>query len=155
MALVEAFARLEHPNLRLVLSGRRDEATSRAAARAGVSPRVIYTDKITEEDLPAFYRGAATVAFPSLYEGFGIPAVEAMACGAPLVASDVTSLPEVLGDAALTIDPRDVDDLTHGLERVLTDDALRARLRAAGPRQAARFSWDDIAQTVADALATI
>ena len=153
--LVEAFARLAHPDLRLVLSGRRDEGTSRAAEAAGVSARVIYTDSIPENDLPAFNRGAAVVAFPSLYEGFGIPAVEAMACGAPLVASDVTSLPEVVGDAAVSVDPRDVDSLTEGLDRVLTDEALRARLRVDGPRQAATFSWDAITNIVTTALREI
>lgn len=155
VGLVRAFARLPHPDLRLVLSGRRDEPTSRAAAAAGVSARVIYTDRIPEEDLPAFYRGAAVVAFPSLYEGFGIPAVEALACGVPLVSSNATSLPEVVGEAGVYVDPSDIESLTRGLDRALTDTALRAQLRTAGPARAALFSWDRITHAVLGALSAI
>lgn len=90
------------------------------------------------------------MAYPSLYEGFGLPPLEAMACGAPVVTSNVTSLPEVVGEAGITVDPTDVRALAEALHRVLSDDALRAALRAKSLARAAQFTWRRTAeQTVA------
>jgi alpha-1,3-rhamnosyl/mannosyltransferase len=96
---------------------------------------------VSDAELPALYAGAAAFAFPSVAEGFGMPVLEALASGVPVVASDRTAIPEVAGDAALLVDPLDVDALTRALHRVLHDAALRARLAAAGPERAAAFSW--------------
>lgn len=94
-----------------------------------------------QETLASFYRLANVFVFPSLYEGFGLPPLEAMACGTPVVTSNVSSLPEVSGDAALLVDPYDVDAIAHGIRRVLDDEALRADMVARGHARARQFSW--------------
>ncbi len=97
---------------------------------------------VPERTLAALYRLADAFAFPSLYEGFGLPPLEAMACGTPVVTSRISSLPEVVGDAALLVDPYSVEDIASGLERVLGDDALRAELVARGRARVKHFSWE-------------
>lgn len=101
---------------------------------------------VAEDDLPVLLGGAAVFAFPSRYEGFGLPPLEAMACGAPVVAADASSLPEVLGEVGLLVDPLDAGAWAEALGRVLTDDELAARLRAEGPRRAAGFTWNRAAR---------
>jgi glycosyltransferase involved in cell wall biosynthesis len=96
---------------------------------------------VADEDLPALYRQAEVFAFPSLYEGFGLPPLEAMACGTPVVASNASSIPEAVGDAGCLIDPLDVPALTHALDRLLTEAALRRDLRMRGLERAAEFTW--------------
>ena len=97
---------------------------------------------VADPTLAILYRLASVFAFPSLYEGFGLPVAEAMACGTPVVASNVSSVPEVAADAALLVDPLDVDAIADGLARVLTDEAFASALRARGPVRARRFSWE-------------
>ncbi len=99
-----------------------------------------------DADLPALYSGALTTAVPSLYEGFGIPVLESMACGTPVVTSNISSLPEVAGNAALTVDPTDLDAIVAALQQVIDDDSLRTSLRARGLARAAEFTWDRSAQ---------
>jgi glycosyltransferase involved in cell wall biosynthesis len=101
---------------------------------------------VADEDLPALYRQAEVFAFPSLYEGFGLPPLEAMACGTPVVASSASSVPEAVGDAGLLIDPRDVPVMTSTLARALTDEALRGTLRRRGLARAAEFTWERAAR---------
>ena len=96
---------------------------------------------LSETILPAVMRAATVLCFPSLYEGFGLPPLEAAACGTPVVCSRAASLPEVMGDAALYVDPRSAQDIATGLRRVLENEELQASLRRAGPRRAARFTW--------------
>src|SRR5688572_3727425 len=100
------------------------------------------------ETLAAFYRLARVFVFPSLHEGFGLPPLEAMACGTPVVTSNVSSLPEVVGDAAVLVNPENVFDIARALKDVLLDDSLRARLIERGYQQAARFNWEETAQQV-------
>lgn len=128
----------------LVIAGHWDPRYPEArelVAQRGLSARVRFLPNVAEADLPALYSGATLFAFPSLYEGFGLPPLEAMACGAPVLCSDTSSLPEVVGDAALRVDPRDVAALARGMATLLDDSALRARLRTAGLSRASQFSW--------------
>ena len=96
---------------------------------------------VPEDELPLWYNAARLFAFPSLYEGFGLPVLEAMACGTPVVTSTAASLPEVAGKAAVLVPPQDTDQLAHEMERVLGDPQLQTEMRAAGRIQASRFSW--------------
>ena len=100
--------------------------------------------------LPALYGAASLLAAPSFYEGFGLSALEAMACGTPTVVANRSSLPEVVGEAGLLVDPDDVQAIADGLERVLTDSALAARLRADGLARARTFTWPRTARVVLD-----
>jgi alpha-1,3-rhamnosyl/mannosyltransferase len=132
----------------LVLAGHWDPRypEARAAAeRLGLGGVVRFLGGVPEADLPALYSGAEAFAFPSRYEGFGLPPLEAMACGAPVLCCHTSSLPEVVGEAALQVAPTP-DALAGGLWRLLTDATLRAELRAAGPRRAALFSWRKTAE---------
>ena len=105
---------------------------------------------MADADLPRLYSAAEIFVFPSLYEGFGLPPLEAMACGTPVVTSNVSSLPEAVGDAALTVDPYDVGELVLAIDRLLTDEMLRADLRRRGLERAAQFTW---ARTARETLA--
>ena len=114
-------------------------------------PRVRLTGRIDDRHLPALYSGALLFAYPSLYEGFGLPPLEAMACGAPVVASDRASLPEVLDDAALLVAP-EPEAIADGIGRAVGDDPLRAALRDAGLARAAPFTWDRTAERTGQVL---
>ena len=134
---------------RLVIAGAWDdrypEARQRVAA-LGLSDSVMFLGPVAEAGLPALYAGAELFVFPSLHEGFGFPVLEALACGTPVICSNVSSLPEVAGSAALQIDPRDTDALAAAMDRVLGDTALAEELRQRGLQQAARFTWAQTAQ---------
>ena len=110
-------------------------------AELGLGSRVIRTGFVSDEDLPAIYNLADALLLPSLYEGFGIPVLEAMACGCPVITSTTGCSPEVAGDAALLVDPRNVDEIAAAIRRVLSDTALRTRLIQAGLARSAQFSW--------------
>jgi len=116
---------------------------------------VVLTGYVAEDDLDALYRGADVFAYPSLYEGFGLPVLDAMARGVPTIVSTSSSLPEVAGEAAVLVDPRSVAGILEALERVTTDVALAARLRDAGRARAARFTWEDTARRTLDIYKTI
>ena len=112
----------------------------------GLTDRVRFLGFIPDEDLPALYSGAMLFLFPSLYEGFGLPVLEAMSCGTPVVCSNRSSLPEIVGSAALTFDPLDVVGMAAKIEEALHDGALRKKMGERGLRQAAQFSWERTAQ---------
>jgi glycosyltransferase involved in cell wall biosynthesis len=146
--LVEAWAivkgRSQCGDSHLVIAGHWDKRFPEARIRAdalGLGGCVHWAGPIAEPALPAVYAGATLSVFPSLYEGFGLPVLEAMACGAPVVCSNASSLPEVAGDAALQVNPLDVDALAVAIARVLADEGLQQTLRTKGLAQAARFSW--------------
>lgn len=103
---------------------------------------MVQTGYVDDADMPALFGGATAFAFPSFYEGFGMPPLEAMACGTPVIVSDASSLPEVVGDAAEIVDPHDTASIAAALDRVLRDPALRSRLSAAGLARCARFDWE-------------
>lgn len=115
---------------------------------------VVFTGYVEEGDLPALYTGADAFVFPSLYEGFGLPALEAMACGVPVVSSNLSSLPEVVGDAGLLIDPYDTQAIADALYRLLNDIELHKSLRAKGLARAQNFRWSTTAQLTTQLLAT-
>jgi glycosyltransferase involved in cell wall biosynthesis len=134
---------------RLVVVGRQGwlyQATLLRLRELGLEGQVLFLGYVADEDLPALYSLATCFAFPSLYEGFGLPPLEAMASGCPVVCSNAASLPEICGEAALLVPPTDVAALTSALRRVLDDQALRGHLRDLGLRQAARFTWQGAAQ---------
>ncbi len=113
----------------------------REIERLGLGGRVRILGYIPDSDMPVIYRQARVLAFPSLYEGFGLPIVEAMASGTPVLTSDCSSMPEVAGGAALLVDPRSLESIADGLRATLGDETLRERLRSAGIERAAQFSW--------------
>lgn len=153
--LVEAFARVveAHPDALLVLPGGRgdqEDAVRHLVDRLGLSERVRRTGRISAADVAGLYQQAAVVAVPSRYEGFGLPAAEAMAYGAPLVAADATALPEVVGDAGLLVDPDDVEGWASAIGGLLDAPRERAALAAAGRERARRYSWSANAAALAE-----
>lgn len=120
-----------------------------------VKDRIHFTGYVDDEDLPALYTGATVFVFPSLYEGFGLPVLEALACGTPAVTSTVASLPEVAGDAAPMVDPYDVEAITEALYRLVTDASLHAALRQKGLMHVRQFTWAQTAQRVLTAYHTV
>ncbi|HET8844941.1 MAG TPA: glycosyltransferase family 1 protein [Ktedonobacteraceae bacterium] len=154
--LIRAFARLlrliDDPGLQLLISGDPDRRHGPlfpdprpVAAELGISERVLFRF-VEDEDKAAVYSGASVFVFPSLYEGFGLDPLEAMSCGAPVICSNRTSLPEIVGDAALSIDPDDLSAMTEAMHRVLTDAQLSADLRARGLQRAHKFNWHNTAR---------
>ncbi len=152
--LVEAFSRMKS-NLQLVIIGRRGwqyEETLNAPSRFGVSDSVLFLENVTDEELPAFYESARIFVLPSLYEGFGLPILEAMKYGCPVLTSNVSSLPEAGGDAAIYFDPESVSDITEKMEKVLSDEKLRAEIIKKGYEQVKKFSWGRSAKEVLKVL---
>jgi glycosyltransferase involved in cell wall biosynthesis len=142
--LLEAFARLPHEVGRLVVAGVRSHLASevgRAAERLGIGPRLILLAPVPADAMPVLYQGATALVCPSLWEGFGLPAAEAMACGTPVVAGATGALPEVVGDAGLLVDPTNVDAMRDAMYNLAVHAHLRATLRAAGLARARAFSW--------------
>lgn len=150
--LIRAFARARQaarlPHA-LVIVGRKGwvyEPIFAAVDDLGLHDEVIFPGFVPDEELPALYNAADVLVTPSFYEGFGLPALEAMACGTPVIVSDVSSLPEVVGEAGVRIDPRDEAGLAEAIVRVVGDSALRVGLREAGLRRAREFTWDRAAR---------
>jgi glycosyltransferase involved in cell wall biosynthesis len=151
--LIRAYARLrgEREDFRpqLVIVGRKLWLASEIfdeVKRQRWADDVILTGYVADEDLPALYRAARAFVYPSLFEGFGLPPLEAMASGTPVVTSDVSSLPEITGDAALLIDPNDERALANALIEIMNNDRLRAELREKGIAQAKKFTWREAAE---------
>jgi glycosyltransferase involved in cell wall biosynthesis len=150
--LVEAFARVRDGKVGLVLVGGRgwlyDELFARVES-LGLDDEVIFAGYVMSDELPIWYNAATVVAYPSVYEGLGLPVLEAQACGTPVLTSNVSSLPEAAGDAALMVDPYDVEAMAAELDRLLADELLRHELRERGLAHARRFSWLRTAQETA------
>jgi glycosyltransferase involved in cell wall biosynthesis len=152
--LISAYSRLkknektaEYP--KLVIVGRQAwlfGETLRAIRESGFSDSIVLTGYVPDEDLPALYSGARCFVYPSFFEGFGLPPLEAMKCGVPVVAGNRTSLVEVVGDAGILIDPLDPDAIASGLSRVLSDQTLREELSAKGLSRSHLFEWRDTAK---------
>ncbi len=160
--LVEAFATVAQADddATLVIGGKlpaRDDPVfydpRPLASALGISDRVCFIGWVDESDKPALLRGAACAVFVSRYEGFGLPVLEALACGTPMIASDASSLPELVGAAGFALDPDDVQGLAGAILSCLVDESLMNELRQRGPEQAARFSWTETARQTLDAYA--
>ena len=148
--LFEAFARVRGEGFphRLAIAGQEVWMTRpmrETVHQLGLEDALVFTGYLDDADLPALFHGAAAFVYVSIYEGFGIPVAEAMACGAPVLTSNTGALAEVAGDAALTCDPYDVEAIAEGLRVILTDTATRARLCEAGPRRASCYSFENMA----------
>lgn len=150
--LLSAFRDLECPELRLLLTGRATPAVAAEIRRLRLERRTRFLGTLSDDELAAVYRGALFVVLPSLMEGFGLPALEAMACGTPVIVSNRTALPEVAGDAGLLVDPLDAGSMKRAMEKVLGDADLRAAMRAAGLRRVGLFSWHGVAARVRSVL---
>ena len=142
------------PGLSLVVVGKDlgiAPELSAMAARAGARDAVVHLSSASDKQLHELYRSAAALVYPSLYEGFGLPVIEAMASGTPVIASNRAALPELIGDGGILIDPTDVDRWTQTVIDVVTSDERRASMRRDGLRQAAAFTWDRTARLTLDA----
>jgi glycosyltransferase involved in cell wall biosynthesis len=158
--LVEAFGSIagDFPDLQLVIAGRSAWRGSKVEAAAGRSlnsrreelTRVSFTGYVPDDDLPALYSGATAFCYVSLYEGFGLPPLEAMACGTPVITSNVASLPEVVGDAAIQVNPTSVEEIAAAMRSLLTDQGVRDEYERRGVERAAHFSWECTARMTRD-----
>lgn len=154
-ALIRAFALLQGRTshaYKLVLAGGRgwmDDEIPRVLQETGMTDNVIFPGFVPDEDLPLWYRAADAFVYPSQYEGFGMPALEALASGTPVITADVSSLPEAVGDSALLIDPQSPEQIADALARVLNDRDMREEMRARGIQYARQFTWTRTAQITA------
>jgi alpha-1,3-rhamnosyl/mannosyltransferase len=148
--LLAAWKQLQpSPSWQLVLAGigsRRYPAPKEQVAHLGLTSSLRVLDSVPEAELPSLYSGASAFVFPSLYEGFGLPVLEAMACGTPVVCSRSSSLPEVVGDAAILFDPMNVSDIARSLDNLLADPARRDALALQGIARARLFTWSKTAE---------
>ena len=159
-SVLEAFAQLlaGGRDLELVLAGKKDPAYPEipsVIARLGLVEKVIMTDFVSDADLIALTSGARVFVFPSLYEGFGLPPLEAMALGVPVACSERTSLPEVCSDAALYFDPENVEDMAKKLKELVENNALRSQCMERGEKNLERFSWSKAARQILDIFKTV
>ena len=146
--LIEAFVKLDK-NLQLVIVGKKGwqyEEILEVPKKLGVSDKVLFIDSASDEDLPSFYKSAKMFVLPSLYEGFGLPILEAMQNGCPVITSNISSLPEAGGDAALYVDPENVEDIKEKMEKLLSDEGLRKEMIEKGYQQVKKFSWEKSAK---------
>lgn len=152
--LIEAFSRLKN-DIKLVVVGKKGWLYGdilEAPKKFNIENRVKFLDFVPDEDLPSFYKNAVCFVLPSLYEGFGLPVLEAMKYGCPVVTSNVSSLPEVGGDAALYVNPLDVNDIAKNIELIINNEKLRKELIEKGLMQVKKFSWEKTAKETLHAL---
>jgi glycosyltransferase involved in cell wall biosynthesis len=154
-AFLQSARRGCEPEAHLVIAGSWDARFPEAQKAAAGHRSVHFLGPVAEQDLPALYAGALVFAFVSEYEGFGLPPLEAMACGTPVIAGNTSSLPEVVGDAGLLVDPRDIGAISSALDRALGDAELRSDLSRRSLERAARFSWEITARQTLDAYRSI
>jgi glycosyltransferase involved in cell wall biosynthesis len=158
LRLVRSFGMMRNHSHYLVLAGLHGKETKRKlveeAASFNANDRILFLDYVRDEDLPVLYSGATLFCYPSLYEGFGLPVLEAMACGTPVVASNTTSIPEVAGQAAILVDPMDCEEIAAAMDLILNDTNRRDSLRVAGLDRVTCFSWEQAARDTLALLAS-
>ncbi len=153
--LLRAFAISGLQNeIRLLLAGAPDEGVLKEVHHLGIDKQISFVKADSNEDLAVLYRGATAFVFPSLYEGFGLPPLEAMACGTVVLASTAAAIPEVVGDAGLLVNPHDVESIAEGIKQLISDSALRAALRQKGLVRARKFTWEKTAERTSEVLQT-
>jgi glycosyltransferase involved in cell wall biosynthesis len=151
--LLEAFRMANLPaHVRLLITGEATPAQHAWLTKHKLEQRIVFLGRVHDEQLADYYRHALGLVFVSLYEGFGLPALEAMACGAPVIVSEVTSLPEVVDTAGLCVNPREIGEIRQAIERLWRDRALRDALSTAGLKRARAFSWDKVAGRIREYL---
>jgi glycosyltransferase involved in cell wall biosynthesis len=153
--LIEAFSKIDNKDLKLVIVGKKGwqyEAILAAPEKYGISSKVMFLDFVPDEDLVGLYSEALCYVLPSLYEGFGLPILEAMKYGCPVITSNVSSMPEAGGDAALYVNPEDVSDITKKLDELTSNEKLRKELIEKGYEQVKKFSWEKTAKQTLEAL---
>lgn len=148
LTLLQAFRGLPERDLRLVLAGRLGAETAQLAQSLGIGHRTEIVDSPDDDELASLYRGALALVLPSLMEGFGLPALEAMACGTPVIASRAGSLPEVVGDAGVLVDPLDPAAIRREIESLQANPERRAAMRSRGIERAQQFTWGNVADKV-------
>ncbi len=156
--LIEAFSEIKDKNIKLVIVGKKGwmfEEILNAPKKYGVLERVKFIDNVSDGDLPGFYADASCFVLPSLYEGFGLPVLEAMQNGCPVITSNISSLPEAGGDAALYVNPLDTSDIADKIDKVLTDENLRAEMIKKGYEQVKKFSWEKTARETLKVLESL
>jgi glycosyltransferase involved in cell wall biosynthesis len=151
--LIEAFSEVikdsEFDDLRLVITGKKGwyfEGLFDKVKKLNLEDKVIFTGYFDEEDKPALYKGATIFAFPSLYEGFGLPPLEAMASGVPVISSNTSSMPEVVGEAGILIPPDDKGAWVKNIKKVVSNELLQAEMKVKNKKQLEEFSWDKTAE---------
>ena len=161
IGIMESFSLLKDnlkKDLKIVITGKKGLSYERYKNRAielGISSSVIFTDFIPLKDLPLFYNACEFLIYPSFYEGFGLPPLEAMACGTPVIASNVTSVPEVCKNSAILVNPNDVNELSYSMERVLTDSFLKLTMIERGLLTSNKYSWKNTALNTIEAYRNI
>ena len=158
--LIKAFYNLKKYNLpyKLVIAGKKGwnyKSIFKTIEKLNLQDDVIFTGYVPDEDLPALYNSADLFVYPSLYEGFGLPPLEAMSCGCPVITSNTSSLPEVVGDAGIMIDPYDIDGLASSMYKVLSNDELKADMVKKGLERAKMFSWEKTAKETLQVYANV
>ncbi|MFC1656214.1 glycosyltransferase family 4 protein [Patescibacteria group bacterium] len=151
VTLIRAFAQIveDFPNHNLIIAGKKGwyyDEIFKAAHKLKIENKVRFLGYVSEKDLVRLYNGAEVFVYPSLYEGFGLPPLDAMQCGCPVITSNISSLPEVVGDAAVMVNPNDIDSIATEMKRVLSDENLRKQMKSKGLDQAREFSWEKSAK---------
>lgn len=156
--LIEAFSEIDNKSIKLVVIGKKGwmfEDILKAPGKYGVSERVKFLENASDQDLPSFYSEAKCFVLPSLYEGFGLPVLEAMQNGCPVITSNISSLPEAGGEAALYVNPHDSSDIANKIDRVLEDEKLRLEMIKKGFEQVKKFSWEKSAEETLKVLESL
>lgn len=144
--------KIKYPLVIVGGKGWKNEPLYQRVKELKIEDKLIFTGYVSDSDLPLFYNAATVFVYPSLYEGFGIPVIEAMACGVPVVTSNVSSLPEVAGDAAILVNPEDPEEIASAIHKIVTDKVLYESLREKGFSQASKFTWAACAKKTLEAI---